>query len=174
MADKTPNIYAIFNEAAERESDAERREYLDEACQGDPQVRGRVEALLRAHSHPKNGLGSVLPAIAPTIDQSATVTEQIGTYIGPYKLNDEIGEGGMGVVYRAVQKEPIRRKVALKVIKAGMDSKQVVRRFDAERHTLALMDHPNIARVIDGGTTESGRPYFVDGVGPRDSDHRLL
>ena len=81
--------------------------------------------------------------------------------IGPYKLIEEIGEGGMGSVFMAMQKEPVRRKVALKVIKPGMDSKQVVSRFEAERQALAMMDHPNIAKVLDGGTTESGRPYFV-------------
>ena len=82
-------------------------------------------------------------------------------YIGPYKLVEEIGEGGMGSVFMALQKEPVRRKVALKIIKPGMDSKQVVSRFEAERQALAMMDHPNIARVFDGGATESGRPYFV-------------
>ena len=98
-------------------------------------------------------------AVAATIDQP--VAEQPGTSIGPYKLVEEIGEGGMGSVFMALQMEPVRRKVALKVIKPGMDSKQVISRFEAERQALAMMDHPNIARVFDGGATESGRPYFV-------------
>src|SRR5262249_39628287 len=86
---------------------------------------------------------------------------KIGTVIGPYKLVDQIGEGGMGAVWMAQQSEPVRRLVAVKLIKAGMDSRQVVARFEAERQALALMDHPNIARVLDGGTTNGGRPYFV-------------
>ena len=84
-----------------------------------------------------------------------------GTRIGPYKLLEQIGEGGMGVVYMAEQQQPVRRKVALKIIKPGMDTRQVVARFEAERQALAVMDHPNIARVFDAGTTEAGRPYFV-------------
>ena len=89
------------------------------------------------------------------------ITERPGTLIGPYKLLQEIGEGGFGVVYMAEQVEPVRRKVALKIIKPGMDTKQVIARFEAERQALALMDHPNIAKVLDAGATESGRPYFV-------------
>ena len=89
------------------------------------------------------------------------VSEQPGTVIGPYKLLQQIGEGGMGTVYMAEQTRPVQRKVALKVIKPGMDTRQVIARFEAERQALALMDHPNIARVLDAGATESGRPYFV-------------
>ena len=159
MADKMPDIHAIFNEAIERESDEERSRFLDEACQDDPQVRGRVEALLRAHSDAGKFLGGQSPVVAPIIDQPAV--EQAGTMIGPYKLIEEIGEGGMGSVFMALQKEPVRRKVALKVIKAGMDTKEVVSRFEAERQALALMDHPNIAKVLDAASTDSGRPYFV-------------
>src|SRR5262249_31073161 len=95
-----------------------------------------------------------------TIDQPPE-TEDPGTVIGPYKLLEPIGEGGMGVVYMAEQTRPMRRKVALKIIKPGMDTKQVIARFEAERQALALMDHPNIARVLDAGGTERGRPYFV-------------
>lgn len=160
MADKLPDIQTIFNEALERNAGEERTRYLDEACRGVPRIRERVEALLAAYSGGEGFLGGSMPGNAPTIAPTPPV-EQPGTYIGPYKLHDEIGEGGMGSVYMAVQKEPIRRKVALKVIKPGMDSKQVISRFEAERQALAMMDHPNIARVIDGGTTESGRPYFV-------------
>ena len=87
--------------------------------------------------------------------------EKPGTQIGPYKLLQQIGEGGMGVVYMAEQQEPVERRVALKIIKPGMDTRQVIARFEAERQALAMMDHPNIARVLDAGTTESGRPYFV-------------
>ena len=95
-----------------------------------------------------------------TVDRPP-ITEKPGTVIGPYKLMQQIGEGGMGVVYMAEQQQPVRRKVALKIIKPGMDSRQVIARFEAERQALALMDHPNIAKVLDAGTTDSGRPYFV-------------
>ena len=98
-------------------------------------------------------------ADAPTIDQP--ITEKPGTQIGPYKLLQQIGEGGMGVVYMAEQNEPVKRRVALKIIKPGMDTRQVIARFEAERQALAMMDHPNIAKVLDAGTTDSGRPYFV-------------
>src|ERR1022692_2791488 len=91
----------------------------------------------------------------------AVVTEQPGDQIGRYKLLEKIGEGGCGIVYMAEQTEPIRRRVALKVIKLGMDTRQVIARFEAERQALALMDHPNIAKVLDAGATETGRPYFV-------------
>ena len=97
---------------------------------------------------------------AATID-FPPIAERPGTQIGPYKLLEQIGEGGMGVVYMAVQKEPVRRKVALKIIKPGMDTREVIARFEAERQALALMDHPNIAKVFDGGVTDTGRPYFV-------------
>src|SRR5579864_6732302 len=96
----------------------------------------------------------------PTIDE-AHLPERPGTIIGPYKLLEQIGEGGFGVVFMAEQTEPVRRKVALKILKPGMDTRQVVARFEAERQALAIMDHPNIAKVHDGGQTGSGRPYFV-------------
>ena len=102
------------------------------------------------------------------------VSEQPGTVIGPYKLLQQIGEGGMGTVYMAEQTQPVRRKVALKLIKAGMDSRQVLARFEAERQALAMMDHVNIARVFDAGATESGRPYFVMELVQRRSDHQVL
>ena len=99
------------------------------------------------------------PTRDATVDQ--LLVERPGTIVGPYKLMEQIGEGGMGVVYVAEQHSPVRRKVALKVIKPGMDTRQVIARFEAERQALAMMDHPNIAKIFDGGVTESGRPYFV-------------
>src|SRR5262249_49566189 len=134
--------------------------YLEQACAGNPALRASLEALLRAHvgasgfmEHPATALFA--PAGGPS------PCEGPGTLIGPYKLMEQIGEGGMGLVFVAEQQQPVRRRVALKVIKPGMDTRQVIARFEAERQALALMDHPNIAKVLDGGTTASGRPYFV-------------
>jgi serine/threonine protein kinase/WD40 repeat protein len=151
------NEASIFAAALEKPNAAEQAAYLTRACAGDARLRRRVEALLRAHAEPDEILDRPL---TPTVDETPPA-EGPGSCIGPYKLLQQIGEGGMGVVYMAEQEEPVRRKVALKVIKPGMDSKQVVARFEAERQALALMDHTNIARVFDAGTTESGRPYFV-------------
>jgi WD40 repeat protein/serine/threonine protein kinase len=139
--------------------------FLDRACAGQPDLRARVEALLEAHrdvgtaehSQPAEGADQ---GPAATADEPP-VPERPGAMIGPYKLLEQIGEGGFGVVFLAEQTEPVRRKVALKVLKPGMDTRQVVARFEAERQALALMEHPNIARVFDGGATPSGRPYFV-------------
>jgi ELWxxDGT repeat protein len=133
--------------------------FLDEACGGNTGVRARVGDLLRAHQamgsiHAGGGSGA-----APTVDLAPA--ERPGTVLGPYKLSEEIGEGGFGVVFMAEQTQPVRRRVALKVLKPGMDTRQVVARFEAERQALALMDHPSIAKVHDGGETGSGRPYFV-------------
>ena len=133
----------------------EREAYLREACADDQALYQRVSALLQAQVE----IGSFHEAPAPTVDQP--ITESPGTVIGPYKLNERIGEGGMGTVWMAQQTEPVKRLVAVKLIKAGMDSRQVIARFEAERQALALMDHPNIARVLDAGTTGAGRPYFV-------------
>ena len=136
------------------------RPRLDEACGGDEVLRRRVEALLRAHAQPDSFLEP--PAVAVDLAQSANQPlEAPGMQIGSFKLLEQVGEGGFGVVFMAEQREPLRRKVALKVIKPGMDTRQVIARFEAERQALALMDHPNIARVLEAGTTESGRPYFV-------------
>ena len=134
---------------------------LDEMCAGDSVVQQRARALLHAHADPKSYLDQ--PAIDLTLDtdKSRETAESPGTVIGPYKLLQQIGEGGMGVVWMAEQTQPVQRKVALKVIKPGMDSRQVIARFEAERQALAMMDHVNIARVLDAGTTESGLPYFV-------------
>jgi serine/threonine protein kinase/Flp pilus assembly protein TadD len=133
--------------------------YLDQACAGDQTLREQVEVLLRAHAGSDSLLDHSAPLALATIDEP--ITERPGTVIGPYKLMEQIGEGGMGLIFVAEQQQPVRRKVALKVIKPGMDTRQVIARFEAERQALALMDHPNIAKVFDGGETVSRRPYFV-------------
>jgi WD40 repeat protein/serine/threonine protein kinase len=150
-------IESILVAAVEIAADADRRAYLDRACAGDADLRRRVERLIANHFRAGPFLES--PALWPTAD--APVRERPGSVIGPYRLLEQIGEGGFGVVFLAEQHEPVRRRVAVKLIKAGMDTAQVVARFEAERQALALMDHPNIAKVLDGGTTEGGRPYFV-------------
>ncbi len=139
---------------------AEREAYLTARC-GDTELRAAVERLLAAHDQPESTLNRRGPGNGD--DTNAYVaTEQPGTIIaGRYKLLEAIGEGGMGTVWVAEQTQPVRRKVALKLIKAGMDSKSVLARFEAERQALAVMDHPNIAKVLDGGLTETGRPFFV-------------
>ena len=159
MVRDVARVKSIFLAAVERYPAEQWPAYLDEACGEDTALRERVEELLGAHGGQKS-----LDVPAPsqpgaTVDQP--LVERPGTVIGPYKLLEQIGEGGMGVVYMAEQTQPVRRKVALKVIKPGMDTKQVIARFEAERQALALMDHPNIAKVLDAGATESGRPYFV-------------
>src|SRR6516225_8156397 len=147
----------IFHRALALSDVAERAAYLDQACAGNSALRASVEALLRANAGASRFMEK--PALPVTITEP--ITELPGTTIGPYKLIEQIGEGGMGTVYMAQQSEPVKRLVALKLIKPGMDSHQVIARFEAERQALAMMDHVNIARVFDGGTTESGRPYFV-------------
>src|SRR5258708_35919777 len=152
----------IFLRAIEGQSPEKWEAYLDGACGDDAPLRSRVSALLQAHQE-MGSFREEAPAVARTIDMPAErlVAAAPGTIIGPYKLLQQIGEGGMGVVYMAEQAAPVRRKVALKIIKPGMDTREVIARFEAERQALALMDHPNIARVFDGGATEAGRPYFV-------------
>jgi serine/threonine protein kinase/Flp pilus assembly protein TadD len=149
---------SIFFAALERTPDRWPT-FLSESCGDNAELRARVEQLLHAHQAMGSIHGGGADALAATVDEP--IRERPGTVIGPYKLMEQIGEGGMGLVFVAEQQQPVRRKVALKVIKPGMDSKQVVARFEAERQALALMDHPNIARVIDGGETAGGRPYFV-------------
>jgi serine/threonine protein kinase len=147
---------SIFAEALDKPSLTERAAFLDAACGDDAELRARVERLLKSHT----GAGSFLAKpIAATVD--STLSERPGTIIGPYKLMEQIGEGGFGLVFVAEQHQPVRRKVALKVIKPGMDTREVVARFEAERQALAMMDHPHIAKVFDAGATDSGRPYFV-------------
>src|SRR5262249_15398823 len=138
----------------------DRAAYLDQACAGNPALRGRVEELLRAHDQAGNFLEEN-PLWSRAVIANPPITEGPGTRIGRYKLLQLIGEGGMGAVYMAEQEQSVRRKVALKIIRPGMDSAQVIARFEAERQALAMMDHLNIARVLDAGTTETGRPYFV-------------
>jgi serine/threonine-protein kinase len=150
----------IFNAALAIADPDECDAFLNQACSGDPGLKEHVRGLLEM----QRKLGSFLeaPDSPPTMTiDSPLLTEHPGTVIGPYKLMEQIGEGGMGIVYVAEQTQPVRRKVALKIIKPGMDTKQVIARFEAERQALAMMDHPNIAKVHDGGTTPSGRPYFV-------------
>src|SRR4051794_10939854 len=160
MGVKLPSVETVFSEAIEIVSPTERSDYLDRACGGDAALRRQVESLLGAHVRAGDFLEA--PVASPTVaHDSSPPAEGAGAVIGPYKLLEEIGEGGMGVVYMAEQTHPMRRRVALKVIKPGMDTRQVIARFEAERQALALMDHPNIARVHDAGTTQSGRPYFV-------------
>jgi WD40 repeat protein/tRNA A-37 threonylcarbamoyl transferase component Bud32 len=162
-------IESILAAAVEVDSDVERRDFLEEACAGDAELKRRIEELVENHFR----AGSFLeqPAVAPSatgellsnnpLTSDPQPIEGPGTRVGPYKLLQQIGEGGMGAVFMAEQSQPVQRRVALKIIKPGMDSRQVIARFEAERQALAVMDHPNIAKVFDAGTTETGRPYFV-------------
>jgi WD40 repeat protein/tetratricopeptide (TPR) repeat protein len=159
MTQQPPDERAIFGIARRLDSTEARNEYLQQICGDDEALLKRVGTLLQLHDADEAFLESPAVGTIPTID--LPVTETVGTVIGRYKLLQEVGEGGFGVVYLAEQREPVRRKVALKIIKPGMDTRQVVARFEAERQALALMDHPNVAHVLDGGATESGRPYFV-------------
>jgi eukaryotic-like serine/threonine-protein kinase len=177
----------VFNRAQEMPPH-ERAAFLDAACGGDVALRERLEVLLGAHDNPgsflqrpASGLEMIAdgPAARGSPDAPSQFLEVESRRIGPYKLLQKIGEGGMGTVYLAEQVAPVRRTVALKVIKPGMDSRQVLARFEAERQALAMMDHPNIAKVLDAGTTDQGRPYFVmelvKGVPiTRDCDDRRL
>jgi serine/threonine protein kinase/tetratricopeptide (TPR) repeat protein len=147
---------------------ADRAAALDLACGTDGELRQRVEALLQAHDAPGSFLDQ--PGVAPAPTEASEVSEpsagslpaeDVGTQIGPYKLLQRLGEGGMGTVWVAEQQRPVKRRVALKIVKPGLDSTQVLRRFEAERQALALMDHTHIAKVFDAGSTASGRPYFV-------------
>ena len=167
----------LFDEARRLDDAQERQDFLERTCMGDPALRTRIESLLDAGSaaekffdesgpalnlppvplHPTRGLASTLGADTATVPGE----EAVGTRIGRYKLVQKIGEGGWGVVYMAEQEEPVRRRVALKIIKLGMETKSVIARFEAERQALAMMDHPHIARVYDAGATDRGPPYFV-------------
>jgi WD40 repeat protein/serine/threonine protein kinase len=151
---------SIFAEALGKSSPGERAAFLDQVCGADRAWRERIETLIRSHDQAGSFLKEPLAAPRATIAEPS-ITEGPGTVIGRYKLLQQIGEGGFGTVYMAEQKEPVRRRVALKIIKLGMDTREVIARFEAERQALALMDHPNIAKVLDAGATETGRPYFV-------------
>jgi serine/threonine protein kinase/WD40 repeat protein len=153
-------VEAILFAALEKPSDQERSAFLDEACGHDAELRRYLERLLAAHPRIAGFLNAPAPELLSTIEHTP-IRERLGTVIGPYRLMEQIGEGGMGLVFVAEQEQPVRRRVALKIIKPGMGSRDFIGRFEAERQALALMDHPNIARVFDGGTTASGRPYFV-------------
>jgi serine/threonine protein kinase/Tfp pilus assembly protein PilF len=152
-------IESILAEAVELPSEQERAAFLERACAGDAELRRRVEQLVEDHFRAGSFLESPAVPVGATVDEPGRGGP--GGSVGPYKLLEQIGEGGFGVVFLAEQTEPVRRRVALKVLKPGMDTRQVVARFEQERQALALMDHPNIATVLDGGTTEKGRPFFV-------------
>ncbi|MHC5111404.1 MAG: protein kinase domain-containing protein [Planctomycetota bacterium] len=165
-------VEEIFYTAREKSDPAERAGYLDDACGDDESVRSQVDALLKADatagmflaegtSCSGTGATKLQPGSRITSRTPIAWSEHAGEMIGRYKLLQQIGEGGFGVVYMAEQCEPVKRRVALKVIKLGMDTKQVIARFEAERQALAMMDHPNIAKVLDAGSTDGGRPYFV-------------
>jgi tetratricopeptide (TPR) repeat protein/serine/threonine protein kinase len=158
MLPDSPKVQSIFHDAVEHHAAADWPAFLDQVCGGDVELRRAVEALLRGHEQANSLLDEPAPSAATTAEPEFTAP---GTVIGPYKLLEQIGEGGMGTVWMAQQTEPVKRLVAVKLIKAGMDSRQVIARFEAERQALALMDHANIARVLDAGTTDAGRPYFV-------------
>ncbi len=195
MLPSQTNLKALFLGALDRRQGPERAAYLDDACGGQASI-AQVEELLEAHvragaflassaetatgDETKPAVGeatapSTVPAESPGLEPArhdlvphSPIAEGPGSRIGPYTIIRKLGEGGMGIVFLAEQERPVRRKVALKVIKPGMDTEQVVTRFEAERQALALMDHPGIARVLDAGATDSGRPFFVmervDGV----------
>src|SRR5262245_4560238 len=173
----SPELLSVFSQALECQSAADQSAYLDGACRDNADLRARVEGLLRAHERAPNFLeGNAAKQSTAGID--GPVMEGPGTDVGPYRLLEQVGEGGFGVVFMAEQHQPVRRTVAVKVLKPGMDTRQIVARFEAERQVLALMDHPNIAKILDAGTTEpiadcrlpiadcksaisTGRPYFV-------------
>ena len=166
------NEETLFEAARDLGSDAARRAFLDQACAEAPDLRARIEALLESRNRIwkfffRDAARFDLTPInnpaesADDVGRDFPITEGLGTRIGRYKLLQKIGEGGGGVIYMAEQQEPVRRRIALKIIKLGMDTKNVIARFEAERQALAMMDHQNIARVFDAGATETGRPYFV-------------
>jgi serine/threonine protein kinase len=160
MNDAPDRDVVVFTEAL-RLPAAERAGYLDRACAGDGELRRRVEVILRAYEEAGNFLEEPAAGVPTANTQGTVAGEKPGDRVDRYKLLQQIGEGGWGVVYMAEQEDPVRRPVALKVIKPGMDTRSVIARFEAERQALALMDHPNIAHIFDAGVTESGRPYFV-------------
>jgi serine/threonine protein kinase len=162
MNSPTSDVHSLFGRALEIASEAERAAYLDGACGANTGLRSEVESLLKALDQAGDFMKHpAAPSLDPVGTRDEPLAERPGTVVGSYKLMEQIGEGGMGLVFVAEQLHPVRRKVALKIIKPGMGSRDVIARFEAERQALALMDHPNIAQVHDAGTTESGLPYFV-------------
>jgi serine/threonine protein kinase/Flp pilus assembly protein TadD len=159
MTTWNPHANDLFLKALELCSADQRQKYLEEACTGDEALRAEVESLLEASAQAAGFLESPAAGLAATMDEP--ITERPGTIIGKYKLLEQSGEGAVGIVFMAEQQHTMRRKVAVKILKLGMDTRQVVARFEAERQALALMDHPNIAKVLDAGQTDNGRPYFV-------------
>src|SRR5262245_25781982 len=165
---KTVRVREVFLEALSKTDPAERAAFLESECRNAPGLRRRVEELLQEQGsvgdfleQPAAAAPAARPKTVPITTGMIKSVEGAGDQIGLYKLLQQIGEGGCGLVYMAEQDKPVRRRVAIKVIKAGMDTKSVIARFEAERQALALMDHPNIARVLDAGATEAGRPFFV-------------
>jgi serine/threonine protein kinase len=171
MSTQAQGEKAVYCQALEITDPEQRRQFLDQACGADKALRERVERLLGLSQSAGDFFKDCAPALEPALADAARIISAAESAvepeitetkcIGPYKLLQKLGEGGYGVVYMAEQEQPIRRRVALKIIKLGMDTKNVIARFEAERQALALMDHPNIARVLDAGATETGRPYFV-------------
>src|SRR5262245_35056698 len=159
MTESAKDAEAVFLAALDRATPEERAAYVEQACAGDPELRRRVRELLDCHEASQGPLD--VTAAGRSAADPPPAGEQPGTVIGPYKLLEPIGEGGMGTVWMAHQTRPVQRLLAVKLVKPGLDSRQVVARFEAERQALALMDHPNIAKVLDAGTTDAGRPYFV-------------
>lgn len=149
----------IFRQAIQLSDDTARRQFVDQSCQSDPELRAEIEARLKLHFRRGDTLEETTDGLGKNL--AASGVPKVGSRIGPYLLVEEIGEGGMGIVFLAEQSEPMRRKVALKVIKIGMDTRRVVARFEAEQQTMALLDHPCITKVLDAGATDSGRPFFV-------------
>jgi serine/threonine protein kinase len=160
MSTRQKDEKLIFEAASELKTPEEQTAYVEKVCAADPALKVRILALLEAHEGKGDFLEALLDEPSVSLDDPE-LKEEPGTIVGRYKLLEKIGEGGMAVVYMAEQEKPIRRKVALKIIKLGMDTKSVIARFEAERQALAMMDHPNIAKVLDAGATETGRPYFV-------------
>src|SRR5678815_2642561 len=159
MSSHDPRVEAIFHEALER-APAERGVFIAKECEGDESLQREIQRLLIAYEDASTYFE---PPNSPEIEAELArlKPEEAGEWIGNYKLLQQIGEGGFGVVWMAEQEKPVRRRVALKIIKMGMDTKEVIARFEQERQALAMMDHPNIAKVLDAGATPFGRPFFA-------------